>query len=134
MKKSPLCGLSAVGPEKGPWRCHNEGPQQTLADFFLSKAVIHISPQPSKNSLSPLRPLASPSLSSKINPFWQSQSPKHKVFFESYPVFFLLLSLTSALRDFKLQGSFSNSHGRKLNTTGDETVSRLLRTDRQHWT
>lgn len=51
MKKSSLCGLSAAEPEKGPWCCHNEGPQQTLADFFLSEAVIHISPQPSKNSL-----------------------------------------------------------------------------------
>lgn len=52
MKKSPLCVLSAAEPENGPWRCHNEGPQQTLADFFLSEAVIHIPPQPSKNSLS----------------------------------------------------------------------------------
>lgn len=52
MKKSPLCGLSAAEPENGPRRCHNEGPQQTLADYFLSEAVIHIPPQPSKNSLS----------------------------------------------------------------------------------
>lgn len=32
--------------------------------------------------------------------------------------FFLPLSLTSALKDFKLEGSLSSSHGRKLNTTG----------------
>lgn len=52
MKKSPLCGLGAAEPENGPWRCHNEGPQQTLGEFFFSQAVIHIFPQPSKNSLS----------------------------------------------------------------------------------
>lgn len=27
MKKSPLCGLRAGGPENGPWCCLNAGPQ-----------------------------------------------------------------------------------------------------------
>ena len=107
MKKSPLCVLGAAEPENGPWRRHNKRPQQILADYFLAEAVIHISPQPSNTPSACLQAPTSPSLSSKRNPFWPSQSPKHKVFFESCPVFFLPLSLTSALKVFKLQCSMS---------------------------
>lgn len=119
MKKSPLCGLSSAEPENGPWRRHNEGPQQTLADFFLSGAVIQISPQPSKNSLSSPSPSNQSLAVFQEKPFFgRANHQNTKSSLSLVQFFFLPLSLTSALKDFKLQGSLSSSHGRKLSTTG----------------
>lgn len=119
MKKSPLCGLSAAEPENGPWRCHNKGPQQTLVDFFLSEAVIQISPQPSKNSLTSLLALQPvPHCLPRETLFGRANHQNTKSSLSFVQFSFLSLLLTSALKDFKLQCSFSSSHGWKLNTAG----------------
>lgn len=132
MKKSPLCGSSAAWPENGPWRCHNKGPQQTLADFFLSEAVIHISTQLSKNVPHlPLTLLPIPSLSSKRNPvFGRSIRQKTKSSLSPVQICFFCFS-PLPFTHFRLEGLKTSGLFQSLTCTD---TKHCRETDSRQWT
>lgn len=112
--------------------------------LFLPEAVIHISPQPplprkktnSHHSSFTHQPVSSclPRETLFGRPNCQNtKSSLSLVQVFSPPPFLLLILLTSALKDFKLQGSLRGSYGRKLNPTGGCRGDGTSEEGQEHW-